>query len=410
MTITAIERDSAELRATAVATGSFASLVRQPPDALLALIGAYRRDPRPHKLDLGVGVYRDVAGGTPVLRAIKAAEHRLCEVQATKAYLGPEGDVVFFERLIPIVFGAASPGPRLCGLQTPGGTGALRLASELLARTRPGTRIHVGTPTWANHLPIFAAAKLQVLAYDYFDVPTQSVRFDKMMAAISAAPRGDAVLLHGCCHNPLGADLDLAQWGAVAVVVAERGLLPLIDLAYQGLGDGLQADAAGPRLVLAAADEALVAYSCDKNFGLYRERTGALFAMSGSAATAGVVQSNLLALARTAWSMPPDHGAALVRMILEDDALTADWRAELGVMQARIVDIRSELASTSPLLAPLATQKGMFSTLPLSPDQVRVLREDHAIYMAGSGRINVAGLIPDTVAPFAAALAAVTAA
>ncbi len=410
MTNTAIERDAVEPDAAAPAVrapGNFDHLAKQPPDALLALIGAYRRDPRPDKLDLGVGVYRDASGATPVLRAIKAAEHRLFEAQTTKAYLGPEGDAGFFERLTPLVFGLTSPGKRMSGLQTPGGTGALRLAGELLARARPEARIIVGTPTWPNHLPIFAAARLTAVTYNYFDVTTQSVRFDEIMSAFDAAQHGDSVLLHGCCHNPLGADLDIAQWAAVADIVAQRGLLPLIDLAYQGLGDGLEADAAGLRLVLAAADEALVAYSCDKNFGLYRERTGALFALSGSADTAGIVQSNLLSLARANWSMPPDHGAALVRIILEDEALAADWRDELGSMQARIVNIRGQLAAASPMLAPLATQKGMFSTLPLSPGQVRELRETHGIYMAGSGRINVAGLTPDTVAPFAAALAAV---
>jgi len=411
VTITAIERDGIGREAgapAAAAPGNFERLAVQPADALLALIGAYRRDPRPGKLDLGVGVYRDAAGATPVLRAVKAAEHRLLETQTTKAYLGPEGDIGFFERLTPVVFAAAHPGDRLSGLQTPGGTGALRLAAELLARANPEAHILVGTPTWPNHLPIFAAARLPATTYDYFDIAAQSVRFDEMMATFAGARRGDIVLLQGCCHNPLGADLDMPQWAAVADVVAKNGLLPLVDLAYQGLGDGLEADAAGLRLVLAAADEALVAYSCDKNFGLYRERTGALFAVSASAATAGVVQSNLLALARANWSMPPDHGAALVRLILEDDALTADWQAELAGMQARIVDVRQRLAATAPRLAPLAAQKGMFSTLPLSPAQVREMREDHGIYMAGSGRINVAGLTPDTIAPFAAAFDAVT--
>jgi aromatic-amino-acid transaminase len=394
-------------RPPAPAARLLGQLSPQPADPLLALIGAYRADARSDKIDLGVGVYRDENGSTPVFRAVKAAEERLVAQQPTKGYLGPEGDIAFFERLQPILFGSFATGERLSGLQTPGGTGALRLAAELIAVARPTARVFVGQPTWPNHLPILNAARLSVATHPYFNVATQAIEFDAMMQALSTADAGDVVLLHGCCHNPVGADLDLGQWAAVARLLAERGALPLIDLAYQGLGLGLDEDAAGMRLVLEAVDEALVAYSCDKNFGLYRERTGALFALSGNAADARTTQSNLLALARANWSMPPDHGAAIVRTILEDEALTADWRAELGTMRERIIAIRVLLAQADPALVPLIGQHGMFATLPLSPEQVRTLRDRHGIYMTGSGRINIAGLTPATVPALVAALATV---
>jgi len=390
-----------------VAPGLLDRLGQQPSDPLLALIGAYRSDPRPEKIDVGVGVYRDLDGATPVLRAVKEAERRLVATQASKGYLGPEGDIGFFEILKPILFGDAVPGDRLSGLQTPGGTGALRLAADLVATAQQGARVLAGDPTWANHAPILKAARLETVGYRHFDVSRQALTFDRLAEALDNARPGDVALLHGCCHNPTGADLDPDQWKRVATLLRDRGVLPLIDLAYQGLGSGLAADAAGVRIVLEQVDEALITYSCDKNFGLYRERTGALFAVSRDAAAAAVTQSNLLALARANWSMPPDHGAAIVRTILEDDDLTADWRLELEAMRARLVAIRALLAAADPALSALAGQRGLFSTLPLSPDQVRELREVHAIYMPSSGRINVAGLTPATAPRFVAALQAV---
>ena len=389
------------------AGGTLDRLSAQPADALLALIGAFKADPRADKIDIGVGVYRNVAGDTPVFRAVKTAERRLVEEQSSKSYLGPEGDIAYFDLLKPILFGSRRRDGRLSGLQTPGGTGALRLAAELIARARPDARVFVGTPTWPNHPPIFGAARLEVVGYDHFDVATQTLTFDRMMAALATARPGDVALLHGCCHNPTGADLDAGQWAAVAALLRERGILPLIDLAYQGLGAGLDEDAAGMRAVLDGSDEALVAYSCDKNFGLYRERVGALYAVSRDAAGAAVTQSNLLSLTRANWSMPPDHGAAIVRVVLEDDALTADWRAELEEMRVRMAGIRALLAAADPALARLTEQYGMFSTLPLAPAQVMRLRDEHAIYLPASGRINIAGLTPETVPIFVAALAAV---
>jgi aromatic-amino-acid transaminase len=390
-------------RDSALVYGLFDALALQPADALLALIGAFRSDPRPDKIDVGVGVYRDPAGRTPVLRAVKAAEQRLLEVQETKAYLGPEGDIGFFERLKPIIFGQ-DMGDRLVGLQTVGGTGALRLAAELVGRARPGGRIWVGNPTWANHPPVFRAGGLSLEGYEHFDAASQTLRFEALLEALGTAAPGDVALLHGCCHNPTGADFTLEQWTASGGLLAERGVVPLIDLAYQGLGQGLEADAAGARIVLEQVGEGLLAYSCDKNFGLYRERVGALYALSANAAQAKIVQSNLLSLTRANWSMPADHGAATVRLILEDERLAADWRAELDEMSGRIRELRALLSAAHPRLAPLRQQQGMFSTLPLTPADVAALRERHGIYMPSSGRINIAGLHPEIVPPFVAAL------
>ena len=383
----------------------FGALAAQPADALLALIGAFRSDLRADKIDVGVGVYRDLEGRTPVLRAVKEAERRLVEGQPSKGYLGPEGDVGYFDALKPIIFGEFDFDERLSGLQTPGGTGALRLAAELIARARPGARIWVGNPTWPNHPPILKAAGLVVADYEHFDVVTQTLTIDRMLDALSDAAPGDVALLHGCCHNPTGADLDVDQWTAVATLLRDRGVLPLIDLAYQGLGTGLEEDALGTRIMLDIVGEGLVAHSCDKNFGLYRERVGALYALSESSEQSHIVQSNLLSLTRANWSMPPDHGAAIVRVILEDAALNADWRTELAEMRDRIQQIRDLLAQADPALAPLANQRGMFSTLPLSVGDVARLREMHGIYMPSSGRINLAGLTPETVVPFVDALA-----
>ena len=383
----------------------FGALAAQPADALLALIGAFRSDLRADKIDVGVGVYRDLEGRTPVLRAVKEAERRLVEGQPSKGYLGPEGDVGYFDALKPIIFGEFDFDERLSGLQTPGGTGALRLAAELIARARPGARIWVGNPTWPNHPPILKAAGLVVADYEHFDVVTQTLTIDRMLDALSDAAPGDVALLHGCCHNPTGADLDVDQWTAVATLLRDRGVLPLIDLAYQGLGTGLEEDALGTRIMLDIVGEGLVAHSCDKNFGLYRERVGALYALSASSEQSHIVQSNLLSLTRANWSMPPDHGAAIVRVILEDAALNADWRTELAEMRDRIQQIRDLLAQADPALAPLANQRGMFSALPLSVGDVARLREMHGIYMPSSGRINLAGLTPETVVPFVDALA-----
>ena len=384
----------------------FDGLKPQAPDALLALIGMYAADPRADKIDLGVGVYRDESGATPVFRSVKAAEKLLAETQASKSYLGPEGDARYTDLLKPIIFGAAV-GEGLTGVQTPGGTGALRLAAELIAAAKPATKVWLGTPTWPNHPPVFASAGLALATYRYFDQAAQAIRFEEMVEALSNADAGDVVLLHGCCHNPTGANLTAEHWAEIAKIVARRGLVPLVDLAYQGLGGGLDEDAAGLRTILDASDDVIVAYSCDKNFGLYRDRVGALYVRSRSKARAELVQSNMQALARANWSMPPDHGAAIVRTILDTPELDADWRKELTSMRERIVAVRHALADGDTWLEPLRAQEGMFALLPLSPDQVKILREKHGVYMAGSGRVNLAGLTLKTVPQFIAALKSV---
>lgn len=395
------------LAPTSADAGMFDALTLQPADPLLSVIGAFRADQRPGKIDVGVGVFRTEDGETPVFRAVKAAERRLIETQATKAYLGPEGDIGFFEALRPILFGASDPDERVFGLQTPGGTGALRLAAELIALARPGARVFLGTPTWPNHSPILKKTGLEQVFHRHFDPETQAVCFDRVVEALGMARPGDVALLQVCCHNPTGADFTREQWQTIAGILERRGVLPLLDLAYQGLAEGLDEDAAGVRIVLEHVPAALIAYSCDKNFGLYRERTGALFGVAANGEGARIAHSNVLALARAAWSMPPDHGAAAARIILEDPALAADWRAELAEMRNRIVSMRNLLGTIDPVFAPLAGQHGMFSTLALSPEQVLRLREEFAIYMPSSGRINVAGLTRGNVEAFVRAIRSV---
>jgi aspartate/tyrosine/aromatic aminotransferase len=383
----------------------FDRLEEQKSDSLLQLIALCDADPRPDKIDVGVGVYRDSAGGTPILRAVKKAERLLWERQETKAYLGSQGDARFTALIRPIVFGEALTGDeRIVGLQTPGGCGALRLGAELIAKANPLARIFVGQPTWPNHGPLIESAGVELVAHPYYDPASRRILFDEMMRALEQARAGDLVLLHGCCHNPTGADLSLDQWREVAALVSRLGLIPFVDLAYQGLGNGLEADAAGTRLVVEAADQAIVAQSCDKNFGVYRERVGTLFVKAASARAAAIAYGNLLQLSRTMWSMPPDHGAAIAHIVLEDPELRADWHAELEEMCARIRSLRSRLAAYDARLAYIDGQNGMFSMLPLTAEQVLELREEKGIYMASSGRFNVVGLSDDNVDLFAAAV------
>ncbi|MDQ4087227.1 MAG: aspartate/tyrosine/aromatic aminotransferase [Pseudomonadota bacterium] len=380
-------------------------LEEQPSDSLLALIALCDADPRPDKIDVGVGVYRDAAGRTPILRSVKAAERILLETQETKSYLGSQGDARFTELIKPIVFGeGAAADDRIVGVQTPGGCGALRLGAELIAKADRDARIFVGQPTWPNHGPLIGCAGVEMVDYTYYAKDSREVCFERVMDVLRSARAGDLLLLQGCCHNPTGADLDMDQWREIARLVSERGLVPYVDLAYQGLGNGLEADAEGTRLVVEAAEQALVAQSCDKNFGVYRERTGNLYVKASSARAAQVVLGNLMSLSRTMWSMPPDHGAAVVRIILDDSELRADWRAELDEMCARIRSLRGRLAAFDPRLEFIGAQNGMFSILPLSSDAVLALRKERGIYMAASGRFNVVGLSDENVEPFAAAV------
>lgn len=387
-------------------------LKAQPADALLALIKLYAADDRPTKIDLGVGVYRTADGATPVFKAIKAAEARLLDTQDSKSYLGPEGDMGFVRAIMPWMLGDFDPAGRIDGLQTPGGTGAVRLAADLLLKAGV-KRIWMGTPSWPNHVQIFNAVGLASDTFRHMDVATQKLDFTSLEAALDKADAGDAVLLHGCCHNPTGADYSEAQWQQIAETVAAKRLFPLIDLAYHGLGHGFEADGYGLRTVLAKVPEALIAYSCDKNFGLYRERVGALYVMTESAEQQPAIQSNLAALARANWSMPPDHGAAAVRIVLEDEGLTKIWLDELDSMRQRMRSVRDTLASYQSIgsvnLAAVGQQNGLFSVLQLTPDQIAALRADWGVYMAGSGRINIAGFTEANIPHFIEGLRAVTA-
>jgi aromatic-amino-acid transaminase len=390
----------------------FERLTPQAPDALLALIRLHAADSRDDKIDLGVGVYRTETGATPVFAAIKAAEQRLVDEQDSKSYLGPEGDMGFVNALMPYIFGTdAAMGGRIAGMQTPGGTGAVRLAVALVQKAGV-RRVHMGTPSWPNHAQIMADIGLEMAAFDHAN-PDGTANLDAVLGAIRSAGPDDAILLHGCCHNPTGIDYSPEQWEAIAEAIAETGIFPILDSAYQGLGQGMEEDAAGMRLVLSKVPEALLAYSCDKNFGMYRDRVGALYALAARPDGLDPVFSNANALARASWSMPPDHGAAAVRLILRDPDLTQVWLGELDDMRTRMRQVRDALANAGSAgridLAPLGSQNGLFSILPVTKDEVVALRENHGIYMAGSGRINIAGLTMGNLEKFISALGVVAA-
>ncbi|MEE4337172.1 amino acid aminotransferase [Erythrobacter sp.] len=383
----------------------------QSPDALLALIKLHAADPRGDKIDLGVGVYRTEEGATPVFAAIKDAEQRLIDDQDSKSYLGPEGDMGFVNALMPWIFGEdATMGGRIAGMQTPGGTGAVRLAAAL-AQKAGMKRLHMGVPSWPNHAQILGDLGLEIAPFDHASADG-TADIDAVLGAIRSAGADEGVLLHGCCHNPTGIDYTPEEWAQIADAFEISGAFPIIDTAYQGLGRGLEEDAAGLRMVLAKVPEAFIAYSCDKNFGMYRDRVGAFYILSDGKETLDRAFSNANALARASWSMPPDHGAAAVRLILRDNALTQMWQDELDAMRARMRQVRDRLAAAgmagSVDLAPLGRQNGLFSMLPVTKEQVASLREDHAIYMAGSGRINVAGLTMGNIDRFIDAIAEVT--
>jgi aromatic-amino-acid transaminase len=373
-------------------------------DSLIALIAMVNADPRPDKIDVGVGVFRDSGGNTPILKVMKEAEQRLLDTQVTKAYLGSAGDKRFAELLRPVLLGEHADDPRIVGVQTPGGCGALRLGFELLAKANHHARVFVGTPTWPNHPPIIRAVGLEQSEYPYYERGQGAIRFEDMIEALGTGAPGDIALLHGCCHNPTGADLDEKQWREVARVVAERGLIPFVDIAYQGFGRGLDEDAFGVRLMLDTCDEVIIAQSCDKNFSCYRDRVGSLWIKTASAEASGAAMGHVFQIAREMWSMPPDHGAASARIILDDPQLKARWLDELTDMRNRINAVRQRIAAADPRLAFIGRQFGMFSMLPLSKEQVLKLREDHAIYMADSGRFNVVGMGDAQIDRFIAAV------
>ena len=381
-------------------------LAVRPPDPLLKIIKMFREDPRTDKIDLGVGVYRDENGVTPVMKAIKEAERRLVHEQKTKTYVGQQGDVEFLRLFGELAFGDQAA--EFVSIQSVGGTGALRLGCDLL-RNAGAKRVLLPTPSWPNHPAIIAAARLEQVDVAFFDVARQEIDIDGLIAGFDKAERGDAVILQACCHNPLGADFSMAQWEALTDAVNRRGIIPFLDLAYQGFGDGLEQDVAGARYMLARVPHAVIAVSAAKNFGVYRERVGACFVKAPGSARAAA-QSNLFSLARANYSMPPDHGASCVRVVLSDPGLRTMWGDELDEIREHMKKTRATLAAAPINSIPMhliAGQKGMFTSLPLTEAQVVRLREEFGVYMTDAARINVAGLPANEVDRFIEALKAV---
>ena len=388
----------------------FEVLKEQPADKILMLMQMYREDPREQKIDLGVGVYKNDEGVTPIMRAIKAAEQKWWGEETTKAYTGLAGDPAFSDAMIGLVLGDAVPRESVAAVATPGGTGAVRQAFELVKMVNPNVRVHVSDPTWPNHLSILKHLGIEAVPYRYFDEATCAVDFAGMMEDLEKVEAGDVVLLHGCCHNPTGANLNLTEFKAVIELMNAKGALPMIDIAYQGFGDGLDVDALATREVASSCPETLIAASCSKNFGIYRERTGLLMAVSQDAAKQKAAQGNLAYLNRQNYSFPPDHGARLVTLVLNDDSLRADWQAELEEVREGMLGLREQLAREMQRLTGsdrygfIAQHRGMFSRLGLSPEIVETLRKDHGIYMVGDSRINIAGLNKATVPILAKAI------
>ncbi|AHL74309.1 aromatic amino acid aminotransferase [Stutzerimonas stutzeri] len=395
----------------------FAEVARVPGDPILGLLDAYRADPNPAKLDLGVGVYKDALGLTPIPKAVKLAEQRLIDSEQTKSYIGGHGDPLFGEQLLRLVLGEGSPAlveNRAGCTQTPGGTGALRLAGDFIAKCLPGRRLWLSDPTWPIHETLFAAARLTVEHYPYVNAQNQ-LDVPAMLAALERIPAGDVVLLHACCHNPTGYDLSRDDWHQVLEIVRQRELLPLFDFAYQGFGDGLDEDAWAVRLFVDVLPEVLITSSCSKNFGLYRERTGALIAVTANGDSLIDVRSQFASVARGLWSTPPSHGAAVVATILANQELRQLWKQEVAAKRERIAGLRQGLVEAlapyglAERFAHIAQQRGMFSYTGLTAEQVLRLRAEDSVYMVESGRANIAGLDAERLDDLARAVARVTA-
>ncbi len=379
----------------------FDHLSAMPDDPILGLMAAYRKDTREHKIDLGVGVYQNDQGETPVMRAVQQAEDRLIAQQSTKTYQGIAGDADYNSRVLDLLLGSdhkvLSDG-RACSIQTPGGSGALRIGAELIRRANPDARLWVGTPTWPNHIPLLGSAGFDIEQYPYYDRENHRINFEAMLDTLGQVPAGDIVLLHGCCHNPTGADLSQQQWQQITELALERGFVPFIDIAYQGLGDGLDEDAYGLRLMASRLPELVIASSCSKNFGLYRERTGSTSFICNNTEQPPIVLSQAMSIARQTYSMPPAHGALLVSMILGDEALRTSWQSEVSEVRQRIQHMRRLLTdrlannAAGQDFSHIKQQKGMFSFLGISSEQLTSLREDFGIYIVDSTRINLAGI------------------
>lgn len=394
----------------------FSHLEPLPADPILGLSALYKADQNPEKVDLGVGVYKTEAGATPIMGAIQEAFNRLAASEGSKVYIAPTGWPGFTDACLDLALGAplvhALEG-KLGAIQTPGGCGALRLGFELINHAAPGTTVWVSNPTWANHVPTLKAAGLDSKVYRYYDRASTSIDIDGMLEDLKGAHAGDLVLLHASCHNPTGADLSDEQWDRVIELIAERGLVPFLDMAYQGFAQGLEADAGPLRRAFEKLPEAVLSYSCSKNFGLYRERTGCLVVKSSGKEAAKALTTNLARIARENYSMPPSHGAALMTTVMQDDALRDAWVAELGAMRDRVNTLRSTLANSlaqkgyGDQFGAVGRQTGMFSLLNLTPEQVATLQADKSIYFPGNGRINVAGLTETNIPYVADAIAGV---
>lgn len=394
----------------------FETVQPAPPDPILGLNEAFSADPNPEKINLGVGVYKDAEGRTPVLESVKQAERKLLDAERTKSYKPIDGDPAFGEAVRPLIFGAEHrviAERRAVTAHTPGGTGALRTAAEYLRHQHPTAKVWLSEPTWANHPKIFTAAALETQRYGYFDASRNALDFDGMIESLNAVPAGDVVVLHGSCHNPTGVDPTAEQWGRIADTLADRRIVPLVDFAYQGFGDGLEADALGVRLLADRLDELMVCTSYSKNFALYNERVGALTVVAADANAAGAVQSHVKAWIRANYSNPPAHGAAIVHTILSDRDLTAQWLDELAAMRDRINQMRNLFVQTLENKGVdrdfgfIADQRGMFSFSGLTEEQVKALRDEHSIYIVSSGRINVAGMSESNMDRLCEAIASV---
>ncbi len=389
------------------------NLTPQPADKILALVQMYRDDPREMKVDLGVGVYKNAEGVTPVMRAVKAAERRIVDEQETKAYTSLAGDPAFATAMRKLILADSVDVGRVAAVATPGGTGAVRQGLELMQYADRASTIWISNPTWPNHPSIIKYLGVPMREYRYFDAASRGVDFAGMMDDLKSVKRGDLVLLHGCCHNPTGANLTHDQWNAVVELLDKTGAVPFIDIAYQGFGDGLEEDGYGTRLVASKLPEVIIAASCSKNFGVYRERTGLLMAITAEEKTKASAQATLAFLNRQNYSFPPDHGARVVTTILDDPALRADWQTELEDVRKGMLKLRRQLADTlrqrtnSDQFDFIAEHRGMFSRLGATPEQVVEMREKYGIYMVGDSRLNIAGLNDTTVPIVAEAIVAV---
>jgi aspartate/tyrosine/aromatic aminotransferase len=390
----------------------FEFLQAAPADAILGLITEHKNDPRPEKIDLGVGVFRTAEGETPVLDVVKLAEQRLVDTQESKAYIGTAGDPNFNAAMQDLIFSDSVDPDRIATIQAPGGSGSLRVAASLILRARPDTKVWVSDPTWANHIPLLGGAGVTLETYPYYDTDEHVIRIDAMLDALGKADAGDVVLLHACCHNPSGMDPSEEEWAAIADVVVERELVPFIDIAYQGFARSLTDDAFAVRLFAGRVPEMIVSGSCSKNFGLYRDRVGSLSILAADKASRDVVYSQLNSIVRTIYSVPPDHGAVVVSTILNDPDLRAAWRVELAEMRGRLREMRVLLNEALIEKAPdhdfshLVRATGMFCFLGISEDQVNRLKRDYGVYMVGSSRINTAGITAKNVNYLADAIAA----